>query len=161
MLPFLYISSHFIPGPLDSHLTSIQVVSHPIAGLDIYVSHQFMWRLSYIQFPKNCISALYRRHLKAIQNSIFINCVRFWIDMSFPCAVWSKSMWRYGKCLSGCRPIPYFPTWNLRTALLGKTFVSVVWRKTNRSVHEYGLPISYCPPMPYCSTSNYCKIVDW
>ena len=52
MLPSLYIPFHFLSGPLDSHLTSIQVVSHPDAGPHICVSPQSMWRLSYIQFPK-------------------------------------------------------------------------------------------------------------
>ena len=52
MLPSLYIPFHFLPGPLDSHLTPIQVVSHPDAGPHSCVSPQSMWRLSYIQFPK-------------------------------------------------------------------------------------------------------------
>ena len=42
----LPLCPYFHPGPLDSHLTSIQAVSHPIAGPDICVSPQPMWRLS-------------------------------------------------------------------------------------------------------------------
>ena len=38
MLTPIYVLSHFIPGPLDAHITSIQVVSHLNAGPDICVS---------------------------------------------------------------------------------------------------------------------------
>ena len=50
--PFPLYPISFTSGPLDSHLTSIQVVSHPDAGPHICVSPQSMWHLSYIQFPK-------------------------------------------------------------------------------------------------------------
>ena len=42
----LPLCPYFHPGPLDSHFTSIQAVSHPIAGPDICLSPQPMWRLS-------------------------------------------------------------------------------------------------------------------
>ena len=42
----LPLCPHFHPGPVDSHLTSIQAVSNTYAGPDICVSPQPMWRLS-------------------------------------------------------------------------------------------------------------------
>ena len=38
MLTHIYAPSHFLPGPLDAHLTSIQVVSHLNAGPDVCIS---------------------------------------------------------------------------------------------------------------------------
>ena len=38
MLTPIYVPSHFLPGPLDAHLISIQVVSHLNAGPDVRIS---------------------------------------------------------------------------------------------------------------------------
>ena len=71
MLLSLYIPSHFLPGPLDSHLTSIQVVSHPDAGPHIYVSPLSMWSLSYIQFPK-IASQLYPGTISKLPRMLYV-----------------------------------------------------------------------------------------
>ena len=71
MLSSLYIPSHFLPGPLDSRLTSIQMVSHLNAGPDICVSPLHVMSPLH-PFPENCISALSKHHLKAIQNFMLV-----------------------------------------------------------------------------------------
>ena len=120
MLPSFYIPFHFLPGPLNSHLTSIQVVSHPDAGPHICVSPQFMWRLSYIQFPK-IASQLYPGIISKLPRMLYVlftsipvlyqlQITRF-LSQRLPCIVSPPSrshitFIHFTKCTSQVHPCP-------------------------------------------------------